>query len=133
MSEARTYQTPEDMQKAIDVYFDKLGENEKSTISELCYDLGFESRQSFYDYENRYPEFAYTIKRAKLRIQIHYEKSLQGNCPTGSIFALKNFGWQDKHDVEVNSVNPVIAMLQKMQTDYAQTDETTTNTTESSS
>ena len=58
------FSTPEELQKKIDDYF-KSGVNEKTitnkmgtkekvpvpTISGLCYHLGFESRQSFYDYE----------------------------------------------------------------------------------
>ena len=30
-----------------------------------------------------------------------YEKRLHGTAPTGAIFALKNFGWRDRQDVEL--------------------------------
>jgi len=33
---------------------------------------------------------------------MEYEKALQGHSPTGAIFALKNFGWRDKQDVELS-------------------------------
>ena len=33
---------------------------------------------------------------------MEYEKALQGRSPTGAIFALKNFGWTDKQDVELS-------------------------------
>lgn len=64
------------------------------TISGLCWTLGFESRQSFYDYEKK-PEFTYTIKRARLYIESQYESCLKSNSCTGSIFALKSMGWDD--------------------------------------
>jgi len=94
------YKTPEEMQDKIDKYFNSLGKRDRPTISELCYELGFCSRQSFYDYEEK-KEFSYTIKRAKLRIQIHYEKQLNYNGCTGAIFALKNFGWIDRQDMNI--------------------------------
>jgi hypothetical protein len=99
------YKTPNDMQEKIDEYFDKLEKREKPNISELCYHLGFCSRQSFYDYGKK-KIFSYTIKRAKLRIQIHYEKQLNYNGCTGAIFALKNFGWRDElqHTGELGAI-----------------------------
>ena len=90
------FDTPEEMQEAIDAYFASEG---KKTISGLAYHLGFESRQSFYDYEER-PDYSYTIKRARLRIEMTYEQALHGNSCTGAIFALKNLGWKDKSEVE---------------------------------
>jgi hypothetical protein len=69
------------------------------TISGLAYYLGFESRQSFYAYEDKV-EFSYTIKRARLRIEMNYEQNLQFNNATGSIFALKNMDWSDKSEIE---------------------------------
>lgn len=69
------------------------------TITGLCYYLGFESRQSFYAYEQK-EAFSYIIKKARLRIEQHYEESLQLDAPTGSIFALKNMGWVDKSELE---------------------------------
>ena len=72
---------------------------EVPTISGLAHYLGFESRQSFYDYELK-EEFSYTIKRVRLFIEQHYEEMLQTGNTTGAIFALKNFGWKDKQEVE---------------------------------
>ena len=90
------YDTPEEMQEKIDEYFNT---SSVFTISGLAYFLGFESRQSFYDYEQR-EAFSYTVKRARTRIEVNYEEKLQGTTPTGSIFALKNLGWKDKSEVE---------------------------------
>lgn len=65
------------------------------TITGLALHLGFESRQSIYDYEEK-GEFSYIIKNARLRVEENYEQNLHGNNCTGSIFALKNMGWKDK-------------------------------------
>jgi hypothetical protein len=71
------------------------------TITGLCLYLGFESRQSFYDYEEK-KEFSYIIKRARLVIESMYEEYLQSKNPTGSIFALKNMSWTDKSEIDHN-------------------------------
>lgn len=68
---------------------------ENPTVTGLALYLGFESRQSFYDYENK-QEFSYTIKKCRLRIEAFYEQNLLSYNTTGAIFALKNFGWRDK-------------------------------------
>ena len=90
--------TPENMQAQADLYFATL-DGQPSTITGLCLFLGFESRQSFYDYEDK-PEFSYIVKRLRMKIENGYEKRLFENNPTGSIFALKNMGWKDKTETE---------------------------------
>ena len=94
------YNSPEELQEAIDLYFDGA---DKPTISGLALHCGFVSRQSFYDYEQR-PEYSYTIKRARLRIESMYEEKLQGQTCTGAIFALKNLGWRDKTEQEQTGI-----------------------------
>lgn len=105
------YKTPEELQEKIDEYFDTgIAErkvlvgpsNNRSiqllpvpTITGLVLYLDFCSRQSFYDME-KHKEFAYTIKKARTRIEREYEEQLQTGSPTGAIFALKNFDWKDK-------------------------------------
>lgn len=74
-------------------------EPEPPTITGLCIYLGFESRQSFYDYAEK-KEFAYAIKSAKIRIESEYEKRLHYQHCTGPIFALKNMGWVDSQAVD---------------------------------
>lgn len=61
--------------------------------------LGFESRQSLEYYKSK-EGFSYPIKKALLRIEEIYEQNLFSKNPAGSIFALKNFGWRDKQEVE---------------------------------
>ncbi len=79
------------------VVWDRLPE--QPNITNLALFLGFDSRQSFYDYGN-IEEFSYTIKRARLAIENYYEDHLLGDSATGAIFALKNFGWNDKTQLE---------------------------------
>lgn len=109
------YETPEELQKKIDEYFDGgyrtirrvingVGvEVPDITITDLVIYLGFADRTSFYDYEKK-EEFAYTIKRARSFIEREYESLLKVNS-TGAIFALKNFGWTDKTETEVYGKN----------------------------
>jgi len=104
------FSTPEELQKKVDEYFNG-GANKRTyvtaggnvevevlTICGLAYYLGFVSRQSLLDYENKI-EFTDIIKTARLRIEMNYEELLQDRTPTGSIFALKNMGWKDRSEL----------------------------------
>lgn len=96
------FNLPEDLQNKVDEYFTHVKEqSEPITITGLCIYLGFESRQSFYDYEKK-PEFTYIIKKARLRVENGYEIKLSGNNVAGAIFVLKNMGWQDKTQQELS-------------------------------
>jgi hypothetical protein len=80
-----------------------LREPESATITGLCIFLGFETRQSFYDYENN-PVFSYTIKKARLKIEYEYEKLLNiSQRPVAQIFVLKNLGWSDKQEIDMRA------------------------------
>jgi len=89
----RKYDTEQELSAQVDAYL-KLYKD-SLTITGLALALGFESRQSIYDYEKN-GEFSYIIKRARLHVENRYETELLGDKPTGSIFALKNMGWSDK-------------------------------------
>ena len=103
------FSTSEDLQNAVDGYFEYVkgevdGEEiirypENITITGLAVFLGFESRQSIYDYEKD-GKFSYIIKKARLKVEQSYENRLHSNTPTGAIFALKNMGWKDKTETE---------------------------------
>lgn len=117
------FQTKEELQKLIDEYFknncktipvkdeqgnvvvDKKGrpvfDINPPTVSGLARYLGFESRQSMYDYKER-DEFSYTIKETTLRIEEFAEKQLFVGNSVGAIFWLKNKGWRDKTEVDQN-------------------------------
>ncbi len=107
------FKDAEELQKKIDEYFNGgcrtktifAGKDKDPfeipipTISGLAYFIGFESRQSFYDYEKK-PDFAYTIKKARLYIEQEYEMQLSAGNTVGAIFALKNMGWIDQQKVD---------------------------------
>jgi hypothetical protein len=106
------FNTPEDAQVLIDEYFNSLSSVDAegmqymkpATITGLAIALGFCSRQSMYDYEKK-PEFTYTIKTARLKVENSYEINLFGKTATGAIFGLKNMGWTDKQEVTSTNVN----------------------------
>lgn len=115
------FNNPEEMQHLIDDYFlsckteyvkDDDGKimltskgfpivkHNPYTITGLAIALGFESRQSLYDYEKD-GEFSYIVKRARLRCENHVESgTLSGDIPPApGIFVLKNYGWRDNLEI----------------------------------
>lgn len=87
----------EELNEKITEYFSQSKtQNIKATITGLALYLGFDSRQSLYDYEKK-DEFSYIIKRAKLAVENSYE--MGGTA--FDIFALKNMGWKDKTEQDV--------------------------------
>jgi hypothetical protein len=118
------YETPEEMERIIDLYFlacksnqtedtsplgelsdeemeliNSFGNPVVPTVSGLAFALGM-SRQALLDYQKK-DEFLDTVKRAKQRIELEVEQRLFGNSVTGVIFNLKNnFGWKDKMETE---------------------------------
>lgn len=91
------FKTVEELQERIDSYFE-LTPKEEWTITGLAYHLDT-YRQTLLNYEER-DEFLDAIKKAKLKVENGYEIDLKKNGRTGTIFALKNFGWQDKTETE---------------------------------
>lgn len=90
------FSTDEELRDKIKEYLDTVG---APTITGLAYFLGFSSRQSFYDYEKN-EKHSYTIKRARLYMESVYEANLIKANVAGAIFALKNFGWTDKQEID---------------------------------
>lgn len=68
------------------------------TWTGLCVYLGT-TRETLSDYEKK-PEFSDSLKAAKQLIEHAYELRLIARGNAGDIFALKNFGWKDKQEVE---------------------------------
>lgn len=114
----RIFDTPEEMQEAIDNYFDEIttvktnkqGEEyiayvRPPTVTGLAYHLGT-TRKTLLDYQNHYEDgFRNTITRAKTKIEMYAEEQLyRGQGKTNGIqFNLKNnFGWKDKHEHDLN-------------------------------
>lgn len=95
----RKYKCVEEVQRIIDKYFEETDEQEW-TVTGLAYALDLD-RNQLINY-SKDEEYYYTIKRAKDKVQISYEKSLRKNGRSGDIFALKNFGWRDTQDINAN-------------------------------
>lgn len=97
MARPRIYKSVEEMDEAIQAYFDSEGCD--FTITGLALALGFCDKQSIYDYQER-AEFSYSIKKARMVVENAYELGLRGKNVAGCIFALKNFGWKDTQHTE---------------------------------
>lgn len=100
MARPATWEDSEAFEKAVDEYFNNTEINH--TWTGLAIHLGFESRQSLEDYKSK-DGFSYPIKKALLRIERKYEEAMMKQ-PAGAIFALKNFGWKDKQEVDSRTV-----------------------------
>jgi len=95
------FQTVEDMETQIQAYFDDCEKtSEPLTITGLAMALDT-SRETLMNYSTK-EEYFDTIKRAKLIIENAYEKRLISNGRAGEIFALKNFGWKDRQEIDSN-------------------------------
>ena len=119
------YKTPEEMQIAIDRYFeecqgkplldddgdvilDKYGKpimiNEHPpTVTGLALALGFTSRQALLNYQAK-PSFVDTVTRAKSRCEEYAESRLYDrDGANGAKFSLSNNfrGWREKGDSEI--------------------------------
>ena len=88
--------TVEEVENMIDTYFNDTP-MKQWTVTGLA--LLFGSRQLLDDYQKRKPYTA-MITRAKLMVENKYELMLDSRSTTGAIFALKNFGWVDKTEIE---------------------------------
>lgn len=96
------YTSAEQMQADIDAYFATCNEENPPLISGLAYALDM-TTQNLRNYEER-DEFFTTIKRAKQRVEMAFEKRLNSGACTGSIFWLKNnAGWKDQVQQEVSA------------------------------
>lgn len=136
------YATVEELEDAITGYFNGgmkqrqiwLGKGDARyavyvpvpTITGLVLYLGFADRASFYDLEKN-PDFSHTIKKARTFIETEYEEILATTGNAGAIFALKNFGWHDKteieHSGELDVTRDKIGAFLDERTDYTQSDD----------
>ena len=100
----RLIKSPQEFDERVDVYIEWCRmEGKPILLTGMILALGFNSKDTFYSYEN-YPEFTDSVKRARLLIEMEYEQRLNtANSATGPIFALKNFGWSDKQEVDLTT------------------------------
>ena len=85
--------------KKINEYFTNI-EEEKITITGLCLTLGIH-KDTFYEYAKN-EDYKDIINEARTMVENSYELTLRKYGRTGDIFALKNFGWKDKTEIETN-------------------------------
>lgn len=88
---------PEAFASKVEEYFSQT--EEKHTWVGLALYLGFAGRDGLWEYSKK-PEFSDPVKKALSRIEAIYEARLDTKAAVGAIFALKNFGWKDKQEVE---------------------------------
>jgi hypothetical protein len=93
------FKSVKELDLKIKAYFEECDEEEQPyTITGLALALGT-YRQTLINYEHK-DEFMDTIKTAKQKVENYAERRLFESSPTGAIFALKNFGWRDKQELE---------------------------------
>ena len=93
-------ETPEEFIVAAERYFAACERDKQPlTVTGLALALGYSSRQSL-DQAAERPGFYDLVKMAKTRVEAAYERNLHAANAVGSIFALKNFGWKDKQEIE---------------------------------
>lgn len=100
----RLIQTPEEFDARVDAYRDWCRENDEPILlTGMILALGLSSKESFYNYE-AYPGFLDSVKRARLLVEMEYEKRLNlAQSASGPIFALKNMGWTDRNETNLTS------------------------------
>ena len=91
------WETVEALQQEVDRYFAETPE-QRWTITGLALALGTD-RQTLINYSEREDYFD-TINKAKLMVENAYEIDLREKGHAGNIFALKNFGWKDKTELD---------------------------------
>ena len=104
------YSNLDELQAIIDDFFAACeAKEEPITITGLALALDT-TRETLCDIEKgnaevyKNPEFSDAIKRAKLRCQNYAEKQMYtAKSANGPIFALKNYGWKDKQEIEQNT------------------------------
>ena len=101
------WKDPKEFAESVEGYFKQWDDNPEMrgtpTWTGLAIYLGFESRQSLEDYKKK-EGFLTPIKKALIRIETIYEQMLFSRNPAGSIFALKNFGWSDKQEIDQRTI-----------------------------
>ena len=105
------FQSVEELQKKIDSYFeDREATGKPITVTGLCLWLDATSREVIMNYQNK-DEYTDTLLRAKLRCQEYAESQLYtAKSSNGPIFALKNFGWSDAKQIDIQSTQKVITV-----------------------
>ena len=77
-------------------------EGEKVSWTGLCLSVGVTSRQALDRYKKgeHGQEFVGPVKKALMLVENYYEETAEG---AKSIFALKNFDWKDKQEIDMTT------------------------------
>lgn len=101
----KIFRSATELERHVLKYFDECETKEKPyTIAGLAASLGI-SRNTLHQYGKR-EDFRDVIKGAVTHIEASVESiMLQGKAQAGSIFWLKNHGWTDKQEIDINDVS----------------------------
>jgi hypothetical protein len=92
-------ETPEQFGELADAYFAQCDADKvRPTVNGLCLAMGFSSRQTLLNYEDR-EGFLDVVKKARMRLENAWEQALSAPQVAGAIFWLKNQGWKDTQDI----------------------------------
>lgn len=106
------FKTPEELEEKIAQYFSNTPEDEWM-ITGLAVHLDTD-RSTLMEYQRR-DEFSNTIKRAKSKIEMGYEKRGLKVGNAFDIFRLKNMGWTDKQEKDITSGGKELSGLIKLE------------------
>lgn len=103
------FKTVKELQELIEKYFrDCKRQKRPYTITGLAIALDT-TRDVLLDYENVYPQYSNTVKKAKQKCENFAEEKLFGNTQVaGAIFNLKNNykNWKDRSELEITENEP---------------------------
>ena len=107
----KLFKNKEALQEKIDIYKQYLEDSDKPpTIAGLAYYTGID-RQTLYNYKKD-AEFFDTIKRFVDWVIMTYEETAITNSSGGVIFLLKNYGYTDRQDIDLNAnVNTIVKII----------------------
>lgn len=95
------FKTAQELQNKINAYFKECKLKEiPLSITGLALALDT-NRQTLINYQDK-DGYKNIVDRAKLMIENAYEIRLIENGRSGDIFALKNFGWTDRQEIDNN-------------------------------
>lgn len=97
----KIFKDVKELEDAIELYKDYLKENNKPpTIAGLAYYTGID-RKTLYNYSKN-DDFFPTIKKFVDWIIMHYEEIAIDKGNGGIVFLLKNYGYTDKQEHDIN-------------------------------
>lgn len=102
MAKTFMFKTANEVEVLFEDYFSNTPKDEW-TITGVCLHCHIH-KDTFYEYCKR-EDYRDVFNRARLMVENAYELSLRKNGRAGDIFALKNFGWTDKQEVENLNLN----------------------------